>query len=82
MKLFKILSVGAVIILSGCSSIAVTYDASGRVLGSCKATRGLLSTATATCHGHGNGVQVDYNAVNSATGLLETPPDASSISIR
>lgn len=82
MKLYKILSLGIFTIFSGCSSVAVTYDAAGQVIGSCKATRGLLSTATAICHGNSNEQGVDYNVVDKNTGLLQIPPSSSSISIQ
>lgn len=82
MNLIKILIIGGVALLSACSSMTVTYDAAGNVLGSCKATRGLLSTASAHCSGHGNGPSVDYSAVDQETGRLPTPPQITSISIR
>lgn len=73
MSLIKVLSACAVIGLTGCSSIVITYDATGKVIGSCKATRGLLSTAGAHCSGSGNATGIDYSKTDAA-GTLPTPP--------
>lgn len=82
MKLVKLLVLSSVITLTACSSLVVTYDAKGKVIGSCKATRGLLSTASASCTGSGNSDGVDYNKVDRSSGLLPVPPAASAILIQ
>ncbi|WP_180005253.1 MULTISPECIES: hypothetical protein [unclassified Acinetobacter] len=79
MKIIKFLVVGAVLLITGCSSKVVTYDATGQVIGSCKATRGLLSTASAHCGGSGNAIGVNYNTVDAKTGLLPVPPSQNQI---
>jgi len=61
--------------------MVVTYDATGQVIGSCKATRGLLSVAGAHCSGSGDAIGVNYNTVNSKTGLLPVPPSHSQINL-
>lgn len=82
MKLFTILSMGLVVGLTGCSSMTISYDASGQVIGSCKATHGFLSLASASCTGHSNGTSVNYNEIDKSTGLLPILPQSNSISIR
>ncbi|MGE8685276.1 MULTISPECIES: hypothetical protein [unclassified Acinetobacter] len=81
MKIIKFLVVGAVLLITGCSSKVVTYDATGQVIGSCKATRGLLSTASAHCGGSGNAIGVNYNTVDAKTGLLPVPPSQNQINL-
>jgi len=41
-KLIKILCAGTVVLITGCSAKVVTYDATGQVIGSCKATSGFI----------------------------------------
>ena len=74
MELIKLWSFSVLLGVAGCSSTVVTYDPTGNIIGSCKATRGLLSTASASCGGSGNGLGIDYNRVDNDTGLLPTPP--------
>lgn len=80
-KLIKLLIISSMLGLAACSSMVVTYDATGQVIGSCKATRGLLSTAGAHCSGSGDAIGVNYNTVNSKTGLLAVPPSHSQINL-
>lgn len=82
MKFVKLWVISGLIVLTACSSVVVTYDAQGKVIGSCKATRGLLSTASASCSGSGNSMGVNYNEVNSSSGLLPEPPASSAINIQ
>lgn len=82
MKNVQILLMACMVILTGCSSFVVTYDASGKVIGSCKATRGIFSLATASCSGNGNNTGVDYNKPEQVSGLLPEPPASSAISFK
>ncbi len=54
MKLIKILSFGLFVALTGCSSKVVTYDAVGRITGSCIAKSSFLLNAKALCYGYAN----------------------------
>ena len=69
MNLIKIFSILAISGLAACSSKVVTYDATGKIIGSCMATRGLLSTASAHCSGSGDALGVNYNTPDANTGL-------------
>lgn len=82
MKFAQVLSIACIGLFIGCSSHVVTYDASGKVIGSCKATRGLLSTASASCSGSGNATGVDYNKLDHSSGLLPELPANSAISFK
>ena len=79
MSFIKLFSLSTIVLMTGCSSMVVTYDASGHVIGSCKATRGLLSGASAHCNGSGNAIGVNYNTVDAKTGLLPVPPSQNQI---
>ena len=79
MNFVKLLLLSTIVLMTGCSSMVITYDASGQVIGSCKATRGLLSMASAHCGGSGNAIGVNYNMVNAKTGLLPVPPSQNQI---
>lgn len=79
MSFIKLFSLSTIVLMTGCSSMVVTYDALGQVIGSCKATRGLLSTASAHCNGSGNAIGVNYNTVDAKTGLLPVPPSQNQI---
>lgn len=67
--------------LSACSSKVVTYDAAGTLIGSCKATRGLLSTASASCHGSGDALGMNYHKIDEKTGLMPTLPKHTQIAL-
>ncbi|ATO20053.1 hypothetical protein BS636_10490 [Acinetobacter sp. LoGeW2-3] len=82
MNFIKLFSISTIVLMTGCSSMVVTYDAAGQVIGSCKATRGLLSTASAHCGGSGDAIGVNYNAVNTKTGLLPVPPSKNQINLK
>lgn len=82
MNLIKIFSILAISGLAACSSKVVTYDATGKIIGSCMATRGLLSTASAHCSGSGDALGVNYNTPNAATVLLPTPPIQNQINLK
>ncbi|WP_313035292.1 hypothetical protein [Acinetobacter sp.] len=79
MKLIKILCVGTVVLITGCSAKVVTYDATGQVIGSCKATSGFILGARAICYGGANSEGVDYSKVDQKSGLLPQPPKSSKI---
>ena len=81
MNFTKFLSIFGVVALTGCSSMVVTYDATGQVIGSCKATRGLLSIASAHCNGSGNAMGVDYTKAD-ASGSLPVPPSHTQITLQ
>lgn len=81
MKLKFLFSMCAILFMTGCSSKVVTYDAKGQIIGSCKATRGLLSTASAQCYGSANAFGVDYNQLDGS-GLLPLPPSSTQISLK
>ncbi|MFV5525842.1 hypothetical protein VXQ23_14450 [Acinetobacter variabilis] len=81
MNFKKLFAISTILLLTGCSSMVVTYDAAGQVIGSCKATRGLFSTASAVCGGSGNAIGVNYNTVNEKTGLLPVPPSQTQIKL-
>ena len=82
MNFIKLFSLSALVLMSGCSSMVITYDATGQVLGSCKATRGLLSLASAHCGGSGNALGVNYNTVDAKTGLLPVLPSQNQINLK
>lgn len=82
MNLIKIFTILAISGLAACSSKVVTYDATGKIIGSCKATRGLLSTASAHCSGSGDALGVNYNTPDANTGLLPTPPSQNQINLK
>ena len=81
MNFIKFLSVLGVVVLTGCSSMVVTYDATGQVIGSCKATRGLLSTASAHCSGSGDAIGVNYSTTD-ASGNLPLLPSNTQITLQ
>lgn len=54
MNFIKILSLGLLVVLTGCSSKVVTYDTFGRVTGSCIAKASFVLTAPASCYGYSN----------------------------
>jgi len=78
-KLIKFLVVGTVLLITGCSSKVVTYDATGQVIGSCKATSGFILGARAICYGGANSEGVDYSKIDQQSGLLPLPPKSSKI---
>ena len=82
MNLLKIFSILAISGLAACSSKVVTYDATGKIIGSCMATRGLLSTASAHCSGSGDALGVNYNTPDANIGLLPTPPSQNQINLK
>jgi hypothetical protein len=41
--------------LSGCASTVTTYDAAGKVIGSCKSTGGFIIGGGSACRGTANG---------------------------
>lgn len=82
MNFIKLLSLAAMVLMTGCSSMVITYDATGQVIGSCKATRGLLSTASAHCGGSSNAMGVNYNSVDAKTGLLPALPSQNQINLK
>lgn len=79
MKLIKFLVVGTVLLITGCSAKVVTYDAMGKVIGSCKATSGFILGARAICYGGANSEGVDYSKIDQQSGLLPLPPKSSKI---
>ncbi|MFD1439633.1 hypothetical protein [Acinetobacter terrae] len=79
MKLIKFLGMGTVLLITGCSSKVVTYDATGQVIGSCKATSGFILGARAICYGGANSEGVDYSKIDQQSGLLPLPPKSSKI---
>lgn len=79
MKLIKFLGMGTVLLIMGCSSKVVTYDATGQVIGSCKATSGFILGARAICYGGANSEGVDYSKIDQQSGLLPLPPKSSKI---
>ncbi|NNH37451.1 hypothetical protein HLH11_02060 [Acinetobacter sp. ANC 4280] len=70
---------GTVLLITGCSSKVVTYDATGQVIGSCKATSGFILGARAICYGGANSEGVDYSKIDQHSGLLPLPPKSSKI---
>ena len=82
MKIMGLLSALLMLGLSACSSKVVTYDAAGNLIGSCKATKGLLSTAHASCHGSGDALGVNYHKMDEKTGLMPALPKHSQITLR
>ncbi|WP_328703773.1 hypothetical protein [Acinetobacter terrae] len=79
MKLIYFLGMGTVLLITGCSSKVVTYDATGQVIGSCKATSGFILGARAICYGGANSEGVDYSKIDQQSGLLPLPPKSSKI---
>ena len=79
MKLINFLGMGTVLLITGCSSKVVTYDATGQVIGSCKATSTLILGARAICYGGANSEGVDYSKINQQSGLLPLPPKSAKI---
>ena len=79
MKLIKFLGMGTVLLITACSSKVVTYDATGQVIGSCKATSGFILGARAICYGGANSEGVDYSKIDQQSGLLPLPPKSSKI---
>ncbi|MFC6167899.1 hypothetical protein [Acinetobacter terrestris] len=79
MKSIKFLVLGTVVLITGCSAKVVTYDATGQVIGSCKATSSFILGARAICYGGANSEGVDYSKINQQSGLLPLPPKSAKI---
>ena len=54
MSFIKLFSRSTIVLMTGCSSMVVTYDASGQVIGSCKAESGFIIGGGAGCSGSAN----------------------------
>lgn len=54
MKILTLLAVATTLLVTGCASTVTTYDATGAMIGSCKAERGLVIAGGASCTGHAN----------------------------
>lgn len=54
MKPVFVLAVFTTALLGGCASTVTTYDASGKMIGMCKAKQGFILGAGASCTGTAN----------------------------
>lgn len=77
MKVTHFCAIFATIWMVGCSSKVVSYDGAGNMLGSCTATRGLLTKAGADCQGQSLGH--GYEKINPVTGYLPVLPENTQI---
>jgi uncharacterized protein YceK len=54
MKTAYFLVFSVVVLMTGCASTVKTYDATGKMIGSCEAQKGFIIGGHAYCEGHAN----------------------------
>jgi uncharacterized protein YceK len=54
MKTVHFLVLGVILLMTGCASTVKTYDATGKMIGSCEAQGGFIIGAGASCTGTAN----------------------------
>lgn len=54
MKITACVAIMASMLMTGCASTVTTYDAQGKIIGSCKAERGFVIGGGSHCEGRAN----------------------------